>query len=592
MKTELPFQLIDDLKKLEGWEYLSDIPAFVFSWYDDHKKNNVKVDTSSTSHMTVDLIKKLYDELKKRVDDGTYQFPLGPYTASKYRTLSQKIKWIEKNGDVENASKLMIKNLKGIVSTIETWVNSIPEQQLYFYYETESYGQQPFLMTGVRFHPASQYQSQHVSITLENIILGKSEQKSIYIYNVEQLAKSYGLDKKDLNIEEFFDAVGMTLIDQDSYSEYKTRLTRTMYLSTLVGKVYNATVIELKLKSGYYETTKIIDTRVDKSTSPMIILDTPHYIDKNSSSSRSGSSSEKTVAKPAFRPDEVSLPIHTIVAGFHLGSHKWCKLEIETLTEHVFQGPELMNKLIIDDMDKNIVNMLIEESKLDLEDIVAGKQGGSFLLGTGAPGTGKTLTAEIMAEALGLPLYTIQCSQLGLDPIKIEENLSEVLHNAERWNAILQLDEADVYIRERGLDIAHNAIVGAFLRILEKAKCIMFMTTNISSIDDAILSRATAVLRYKKPQMDKLLQIFKVLSDQFKVEVDFDIQELFLKKIKPEAVHSGNTSRPALEIYNDQIPYSGRDVKSFMKLARMRMSHKNEEKLSYEDAEMILTYIK
>lgn len=39
---------------------------------------------------------------------------------------------------------------------------------------------------------------------------------------------------------------------------------------------------------------------------------------------------------------------------------------------------------------------------------------------------------------------------------------------AQRWGAVMLIDEADVYIRKRNDDIAANAVVGVF------ARCAMF----------------------------------------------------------------------------------------------------------------------
>ena len=44
------------------------------------------------------------------------------------------------------------------------------------------------------------------------------------------------------------------------------------------------------------------------------------------------------------------------------------------------------------------------------------------------------------------PLYSVQCSQLGLEPADLERELLKIFTRAARWNAILLLDEADVYI--------------------------------------------------------------------------------------------------------------------------------------------------
>lgn len=110
----------------------------------------------------------------------------------------------------------------------------------------------------------------------------------------------------------------------------------------------------------------------------------------------------------------------------------------------------------------------------------------------------------------------VQCSQLGTDEEALEKKLSIVLDRAQRWKAILLIDESDVYIHERGKNIKQNAIVGVFLRLLEYYKGILFCTTNRATIiDDAIISRCTAHVRYDLPRGDARNKIWNILSEKF-----------------------------------------------------------------------------
>ena len=92
---------------------------------------------------------------------------------------------------------------------------------------------------------------------------------------------------------------------------------------------------------------------------------------------------------------------------------------------------------------------------------------------------------------------SVQAAQLGIAADKIEESLAHILNLGNRWNAVVLLDEADVYISERGHDLAQNAIVAAFLRVLENHTSTVFLTTNrIGMVDDAIASRCLARIDY------------------------------------------------------------------------------------------------
>lgn len=110
-------------------------------------------------------------------------------------------------------------------------------------------------------------------------------------------------------------------------------------------------------------------------------------------------------------------------------------------------------------------------------DLIQGKGEGQIILLHGPPGTGKTLTAgsihsqpldililtealESVAEYTGRPLLTITAADLGHNPISLERNLLTFFRDANDWDAIVLLDEADVYLEKRGIqDLKRNSIV-------------------------------------------------------------------------------------------------------------------------------------
>lgn len=169
----------------------------------------------------------------------------------------------------------------------------------------------------------------------------------------------------------------------------------------------------------------------------------------------------------------VTLPIHPYVQVFDLDKHQYVEINVEHLQPYKYDKT-LINKLVLSEEKKSLINILVRGSQENIEDIVAGKMAGVIVLATGEPGIGKTLTAEVFSEEIQKPLYVVQCSQLGLDIKTVEGNLNKVLRRAQRWGSILLIDEADVYIHERGNDMEQNAIIGVFLRVLEYYRGVMF----------------------------------------------------------------------------------------------------------------------
>lgn len=80
----------------------------------------------------------------------------------------------------------------------------------------------------------------------------------------------------------------------------------------------------------------------------------------------------------------------------------------------------------------------------------------------GPPGVGKTFTAEAVAERANVPLYAMSASMLGSEPTEIGTNLDSALTLCKLWNAMLLLDEADVFMAARSSnDIKRNELVSS-----------------------------------------------------------------------------------------------------------------------------------
>ena len=125
--------------------------------------------------------------------------------------------------------------------------------------------------------------------------------------------------------------------------------------------------------------------------------------------------------------------------------------------------PELKQKLVLPPEQTDLIDILTAEMDVLMDDIVQGKSGGTTVLCAGPPGVGKTLTAEVYSEIIQRPLYRVHSGQLGLNVSTMETALKEILTRAQRWGAVMLIDEADVYIKRRDDNIAMNAVVGVFL---------------------------------------------------------------------------------------------------------------------------------
>ena len=254
--------------------------------------------------------------------------------------------------------------------------------------------------------------------------------------------------------------------------------------------------------------------------------------------------------------DFSSIPMHPMLLCFNLETHTNMWIHVNNLTEYRYD-PDLREKLVLPPHHRDLIDILTQDMDVLMDDIVVGKSGGTTILCKGAPGLGKTLTAEVYAEVIKRPLYRVHSGQLGVRSEEVERNLEGILKRAQRWGAVLLLDEADVYIRRRGNDIDHNAVVAAFLRTLEYFHGLLFMTTNRSEdVDDAIASRCIATIVYEAPKAADAKRIWQVLSGQFEFVLSDELTDELVAQFKG---------------------ISGRDIKELLKLTAKWCRQKHVE---------------
>jgi hypothetical protein len=243
---------------------------------------------------------------------------------------------------------------------------------------------------------------------------------------------------------------------------------------------------------------------------------------------------------------DVEVPVYPRVPVFDLRRQMRMHIHAADLTVYKYDV-DLGKKLVLPKESRELISILLH-SRVEFTDVVKGKGNGAIVLTAGPPGVGKTMTSEVFAETEKRPLYSVQASQLGIDPTALEAALLRTFARAFRWNAILLIDEADVYVAKRGNDLVQNSIVGVFLRVLEYYQGVLFLTTNRADlVDDAIASRCVARLDYQLPSAEEQIQIWQILSKNAGVALD-------------ASVYLDIASKHRL---------SGRDVKQLLKLGSM-----------------------
>lgn len=133
-------------------------------------------------------------------------------------------------------------------------------------------------------------------------------------------------------------------------------------------------------------------------------------------------------------------------------------------------------------------------------------QPGISALFAGESGTGKTMSAEVIANDLGLLLYKIDLSAVVSKYIgETEKNLGVIFEEAQASNAILFFDEADALFGKRSevkdaRDRYANIETAYLLQQIEAYDGVAILATNLrQNLDEAFTRRLDFVITYPFP---------------------------------------------------------------------------------------------
>ncbi|KAG8713067.1 hypothetical protein FRC09_019124 [Ceratobasidium sp. 395] len=211
--------------------------------------------------------------------------------------------------------------------------------------------------------------------------------------------------------------------------------------------------------------------------------------------------------------------------GYSFSAKLWGRISVDDLSEIIF-NENAFDRLVLSDDYKDIIKAQVETfSKRGDElvsDLVENKGGGMVMVLHGKPGTGKTLTAEAISEHLKVcPLYMVSSGELGQYADALESQLRDIMTMSASWNAIVLIDEADVFLEARDqFDSGRNSKVSVFLRLLEYHTGVLILTSNrIRSFDRAFVSRFTIALHYPDLEQDSRLRIWREFLSRARVEI-------------------------------------------------------------------------
>ncbi|KAI0021214.1 P-loop containing nucleoside triphosphate hydrolase protein [Xylariomycetidae sp. FL0641] len=203
-------------------------------------------------------------------------------------------------------------------------------------------------------------------------------------------------------------------------------------------------------------------------------------------------------------PEPVLTP--PFVFGYSLTKKTWCRFLIMNLSP-VRWKQNAWENLILEEEQKSVLQALVTSHPYPANprDQPEQKGKGLVILLHGAPGSGKTLSAESSAELTHKALISSSMASLETErsAYVFEYNLRRLLQYATMWKAIVLLDEADVFLEareEKTGNAQRNALVAVFLKELEYFSGIIFLTTNrVDTFDWAMKSRIHLAMDFRAP---------------------------------------------------------------------------------------------
>ena len=188
-----------------------------------------------------------------------------------------------------------------------------------------------------------------------------------------------------------------------------------------------------------------------------------------------------------------------------------------------------LEDVVLSDENSSLLNELLQEHHRVEILSSYGLYPADKLLFCGPPGCGKTLTTEVLANELGLPLAVVRIDSVISSFLgETATNLRQIFDFVANVPMVVLFDEFDAIAKERSDEAEHGElkrVVNAFLQMLDayEGKSILVAATNHDRILDlAVWRRFDEVLVFELPNLEQLCRLLAVKLRGLRREFDID----------------------------------------------------------------------
>lgn len=225
----------------------------------------------------------------------------------------------------------------------------------------------------------------------------------------------------------------------------------------------------------------------------------------------------------------------------------------------------LLSDLICPNTQKAKIERIILEYVQRDSLIEYGLANRSKILLTGKPGTGKTMTASILANELHIPLYVIRLEKvitkfMGETSLK----LSKVFDAINQVRGVYLFDEFDAIGAKRVMenDVGEmRRVLNTFLQLLEQcdsSSIVVAATNNSQLLDEALFRRFDDIIEYALPKTEEIVNLLKKILHAFDMKyVDFDqLSSVMLGFSHAEIVKACTDAMKEVVLYQKELDTS------------------------------------